>query len=49
MFASEPGDGCGVVEEIALEALRDAGDGEGWSGVGDGGHCWVGGLGVGED
>lgn len=51
MFASEKGDGGGVVEEVAFEVLGDTGDGEGegWGGRGGGGHGWVGGLGVGED
>ncbi len=53
MFASEPGDGGGVIEEVALEALGDAGDGEGegwgWGGVSGRGHGWGRGLGVRED
>lgn len=45
VLAAEPGDGGGVVEEVALQALGDAGDGEGegWGGMGGGWHGWFGG------
>ncbi len=51
VFASEPGDGGGVVEEVAFEVLGDAGDGEGegWDGMGGCLHGWVGGSGVGKN